>query len=188
MDRFSIGVFDVTDVTGRSLGAAGISREHLRRSILRVLEANVLCSMATVTPEGVAHINTAYFTYSDALELFFLSHPTSRHCRNLVSNPSIAVTVFSTDQRWTDPGRGVQLFGTAEEASGSMAEEAEHWYGSRFPAYPTWKASLAEGDVARQYRFYRVIVSAVKMLDEEALGDALFVHAAVVRAAGGQGA
>ena len=37
-------------------------------------------------------------------------------------------------------------------------------------------------DLAREYRFYRVVVSTVKILDEEALGDGLVVRATVVRA------
>jgi uncharacterized protein YhbP (UPF0306 family) len=184
MDHFAIGDFDVTDVAGRSVGQAGINREHIRLSVLGVLEANLLCSIATVTPMGAAHANTAFFAYSDALELFFFSHPASRHCQNLMSNPSIALTVFSSEQEWADPGRGIQLFGTAEEASGSAAEDAERWYGTRFPAYHTWKPSLAEGDLAREYRFYRVVVSTVKILHEEALGDAIFVRGTVGRAVG----
>lgn len=184
MGNFEIGDFDVTDVDGRSVGATAIGREQLRTSILRVLDANVLCSIATVTPQGTAHINTAFFAYSDSLELFFLSHPASRHCRNLASNPSIALTVFSSEQRWADPGRGIQLFGTAEEAAGAAAEGAQRWYGTRFPDYHTWKASLPDRHLAREYRFFRIVVSTVKILDEDTFGDATFVQGSVVRAAG----
>ena len=77
MDRFTLGDVVTADVTGTSLGPAGINREDVRRSILGVLEATPLCSMATVSPEGTAHITIAYFSYSDALEIFFLSHPAS---------------------------------------------------------------------------------------------------------------
>ncbi|RPJ80210.1 MAG: pyridoxamine 5'-phosphate oxidase family protein [Acidobacteria bacterium] len=184
MGDFAIGDFDLTDVAGRSVGPMAIGRDDLRRTILRVMEGNVLCSIATLTPQGTAHANTAFFAYSDGLEVFFLSHPASRHCRNLMSNPSVALTVFSSEQRWADPARGIQLFGTAEEASGSAAEDAERWYEGRFAGYATWKASLSAGDLARQYRFYRVVVSTVTILDEEVLGHARFVQGTVVRVAG----
>ncbi len=181
---FVIGGLAVVDVAGRGVGPTTITRDQFLGIVFRVLEDNVLCSIATVTPEGTAHVNTAFFAYSTALELFFLSHPASRHCRNLVNNPSVALTVFSSGQRWTQPGRGIQLFGIAEEASGSAAERAERSYGARFPDYHTWKASLSEDDLARQYRFYRIVVNTVKVLDEETLVDALFAWATIVHPEG----
>jgi uncharacterized protein YhbP (UPF0306 family) len=138
-------------------------------------------SIATVTPERTAHANTAFFACSDALEVCFLSHPASRHCQNLASNPSVALTIFSSQQRWSDPGRGLQLFGTAEEAAGPAAENAKRRYEARFPAYDAWRASLPGGHLAREYRFYRIVVSAVKILDEEALSDGMVVRATIVR-------
>jgi hypothetical protein len=38
-----------------------------------------------------------------------------------------------------------------------------------------------EADAGRDYRFYRFVVTTLKILDEEALGDAVFVCAAVKR-------
>lgn len=181
MSDFAIGDFHALDAAGRPVVSAAPSREQVQRSLLRMLEANVLCSIATVTPEGTAHANTAFFAYSAALQLFFLSHPASRHCRNLMNNPSIALTVLSSEQRWADPGRGAQLFGHAGDASGSAGVEAERVYGTRFPDYYRWKGSLPQADLSHEYRFYRVDVSTVKILDEETLGDAIFVQGTVVR-------
>jgi uncharacterized protein YhbP (UPF0306 family) len=181
MGQFGIGDLTTSDVAGRPVDSAAISREHVHERIRRLLESSMLCSIATVTPDRTAHANTAFFAYSDVLEVFFLSHPASRHCQNLKSNSSVALTVFSSGQRWADPGRGLQLFGTGEEASGSAAQDAERRYAARFPAYDAWRASLGEGDVAREYRFYRVVVSTVKILDEEALGDGAVVRASIVR-------
>lgn len=169
------------DVAGTAIESSGPSEEQVKESVFRILEGNVLCSIATVTPEGRPHINTAYFSYSDSLELYFLSHPGSLHCRNLSSNSSMAMTVFSSAQQWTEPGQGVQLFGTCEQIVGSSVEEAERSYARRFQAYTSWKAILKHEDLARQYRFYRFGVTAVKILDEKNLGDAVFVRAAVVR-------
>lgn len=150
-------------------------------SLFRILENNVLCSMATVTPEGSPHVNTAYFSYSRALELFFLSHPGSLHCRNLAGNPRMAMAVFASAQQWTGPGQGVQLFGTCEQTSGSSAEEAERSYATRFEAYRNWRDALKPGDPAHEYRFYRFNVTALKILDEETFGDGVFIRASVVR-------
>lgn len=181
MGECVVGDISATDPSGRPVESPAIGREGIQETILAVLEASALCSIATVAPERAAHANTSFFAYSDALEIFFLSHPSSRHCQNLRSNPSVALTVFSSEQRWADSGRGVQMFGTGEELSGSAAQDAERWYGARFPAYYGWRASLGEGDLAREYRFYRVVVSTVKILDEVALGDGVVVRATVVR-------
>jgi uncharacterized protein YhbP (UPF0306 family) len=153
----------------------------LQQAVFAILETNVLCSIATVNAEGRVHINTAYFSYSDDLNLYFLSHPRSLHCRNLSSNPSIAMTVFSSVQRWTDPGQGLQLFGTCEQAAGSSAAKAETLYARRFDAYAGWKDKLKGEDSARDYRFFRFRVDGLKILDEKNLGDAIFIRASVTR-------
>jgi hypothetical protein len=179
MNRLRFTEIHIEDVTGRSLERDRPEPELLRATVFTILEGNVLCSIATVTPEGRPHINTAYFSYSDVLELYFLSHPASLHCRNLSSNSSMAMTVFSSAQQWTDPGQGIQLFGTAEQAP--SIDEAERSYASRFHNYVGWKGTLSGDDLARQYRFYLFRVAEVKILDERTFGDALFVRALVQR-------
>lgn len=181
MNRLSITAIHAEDVTGRTIETDGPLAEQVRSSVFRILENNLLCSIATVTPEGSPHINTAYFSYSDAFELYFLSHPGSLHCRNISSNSSMAMTVFASTQQWTEPGQGAQLFGICEQAMGSSAEEAARSYAGRFQAYASWKGALRHNDLAHQYRFYRFNVTAVKILDERNLGDAVFVCASVTR-------
>src|SRR5438552_13958718 len=66
--------------------------------------------MATLDPRNRPHINTAYFCYRglDDLEIFFLSDIKSSHCRNLSRDPSMAMTIFRTNQPWDAPGRGIR--------------------------------------------------------------------------------
>lgn len=137
--------------------------------------------MATVDAGGCPHINAAYFSYTDTLDLYFLSHPASRHCRNLVASPSMAMTIFSSAQNWTEPDQGLQLFGTCEQTYGPSAAEAERSYSARFEGYARWHAALKDGDPACQYNFYRFRVTAMKILDERAFGEAAFVVAEVRR-------
>jgi uncharacterized protein YhbP (UPF0306 family) len=181
MNRLQFTDIHLDDVSGGSLDRDVPQAELLRASIFRILSNNMLCSIATVTPEGRPHINTAYFSYSDALELIFLSHPDSMHCRNLSGDSSIAMAVFSSAQQWIDPGQGIQLFGTCEQTSGSFVDKAERSYAKRFDAYTSWKEKLKGDDLARQYRFYLFLVTGVKILDERAFGDAVFVRASVQR-------
>jgi len=168
-----------TEIT-KEFGAA-----QVRSVVLHILEANILCSVATVTPEGHAHVNTAYFCYSDELELFFLSHPTAVHCHNVSRNRSMAMAIFSSAQQWAGPDTGIQLFGTCSRTVGSDAAKAEELYGKRFSAYANWKASRKQEDIAADYQVYGFVVRRLKILDEASFGEALFVSADVKRHAGG---
>lgn len=151
---------------------------------MRILRENVLCSMATVSGVNRAHINTAYFSYSDDLELFFLSDRSSHHGRNLVSNPSLAVAVFSASQVWGRPDRGLQCFGTCGEARGRQ-REAERSYGRRFAEYARWMKAFPRDHPTvsrlRSYGFYRFVPRSIKIFDERALGSGVFVEVDVIR-------
>lgn len=181
MSRARLANIQARGVAGVLHPARRISAWRLRRRVLGILEENVLCAIATVTSGRRPHVNTAYFCFSDDLELHFLSHPGSLHCRNLSRNRSMGVAVFSTSQRWGGPDRGVQLFGRCRQARGSQAIEAERLYGRRFAAYARWRARLGRNDPARRYRFYRFVPARLKVLDERAFGGAVFVSAGVKR-------
>ncbi|SRR5712691_11011801 len=163
------------------------SDERIRRSIARILRENVLCSMSTVAPGNRPHINTAYFAYTPDLVLYFLSDPSSRHCRNLERNPSLAMTIFRSKQEWGGQDRGLQLVGMCRQTRGQGARDAERTYAARFPPYGKWMAGLSPAErrqaaLLRSYGFYRFLPRRIKILDEREFGGAIFVTAAVVRA------
>jgi len=163
-----------------------ISERRIRTSVLRVLAETKLCSIATIARANRAHINTAFFAYSPNLELYFLSDPGSLHCRNLLANPSMAMTVFNSNQRWEDPGRGIQLFGNGHRTRGRQADMAEAIYGKRFPAFARWlkgttTAERRQAAQLRSYALFRFIPARVKILDETEFGGAVFIAAALRR-------
>ena len=169
-----------------------VSENRIRTSVFRILNANRLCSIATVAPGNRAHINTAFFAYSPALELYFLSDPDSLHSRNLSALPSMAMTIFDSRQSWDDPGRGIQLFGTGRKTWGVQASRAERTYADRFPSFARWLRgrSAAEREQAarlRSYAFFRFMPNRVKVLDEAEFGGAAFVVARVIRRGGPSG-
>jgi uncharacterized protein YhbP (UPF0306 family) len=156
----------------------------VRQSLIRTLQENQLCSLATVNPDGRAHINTAYFAYSRDLALCFLSHPKSRHCRNLQKNGSAAIAVFRSDQLWGGHDRGVQLIGRARWLGGAARARAEAMYSTRFPLYQKWvQARAPAGRMAStrrpSYAFYEFRPTSVVVFDEESFGTAPFVTATV---------
>src|SRR5918995_1160531 len=113
------------DIAGDRTDPKRLTAARVRRTMFRILKKNALCAIATVAASGRAHVNTAYFAYSDALELYFLSHPNSRHCRNLKTRSSTAIAVFDSRQTWGELDRGLQLFGTCREMRGVAARTAE---------------------------------------------------------------
>lgn len=167
-------------VNGAPIAGQPPSADRVGRSLDRILQETGLCAWATVTRDGVAHINIGYFAQSVDLHLYLLSHPASLHSRNVATNASMAVAVFVAPQDWTAPGRGIQLFGTCAEVGGDDVGDAERVYGHRYPAYATWKEALKPGDPAGEYRFYRFVPDRLKILDETEFGDAVFVQADIV--------
>ena len=160
------------------------SDPKVQKSLLRILRENVLCSMSTVSPGNRAHINTAYFCYSPAMEVYFLSDASSTHCRNLEKNSSMAITIFRSAQAWGRPDRGLQLFGTCHPAAAVHRANAELLYGRRFPTYLRYMVSVRgkdrrTGGQLRSYRFYRFVPREVKILDEREFGGGVFIVASL---------
>ena len=146
---------------------------RLRALAGRLLNASTLCAIATVAPNGRAHINTAYFAWSATFDIVWLSAPEARHSRNIRVHPSVAVSVYDSTQKWGGSDRGIQVFGTARELSGRAAHGAERVYGARFRAYSR--------DELSAYRFYLLRPTRLKLFHERELGGATFVSARVSR-------
>jgi hypothetical protein len=66
----------------------------------RLLDESKLCAIATVSPGGRAHVNTAYFAWSPAFAIVWLSAPDARHSRNVRADGSAAAAVFRSTQTW----------------------------------------------------------------------------------------
>jgi uncharacterized protein YhbP (UPF0306 family) len=148
------------------------SNTRLTAIARRLLDASTLCAIATVSPGGRAHINTAYFAWGPAFEIVWLSAPDARHSRNVRANGSAAVAVFRSTQTWGGSDRGIQLFGRARELRGRAALDAERLYAKRFRAY--------DGDMPA-FRFYRLLTKRMKLFDERVLGGGTFVTVSVQR-------
>jgi uncharacterized protein YhbP (UPF0306 family) len=141
-------------------------RSRLAAIARRLLDDSKLCAIATVSPGGAPHINTAYFAWGADFDIVWLSSPDARHSRNVRTNGSAAVAVFRSTQTWGGSDRGIQLFGRARELRGRAALEAERLYAKRFRAY--------EGDLPA-FRFYRLATRRMKLFDERVLGGGTFV-------------
>lgn len=156
--------------------------ERLRQSVFRILQAVTLCSLATTGPDAVAHINAAYYCYTDGIELYFVSDPSTKHCQNIAIQPRIAVAIFDTNQPWGDALSGLQMFGECHLASSQESITALRAHASRFRAYGDYLQALSpfERD-SSPHKFYVFRPASVKILDESVFGEETFVTAEIVR-------
>jgi uncharacterized protein YhbP (UPF0306 family) len=141
---------------------------ELTRSLL---DASTLFALATVAPDGRAHVNTAYFAWAPTLELVWLSHPDAVHSQNIRASGSAAAAVYDSRQSWGKPDRGIQLFGSAAAVGDADANDAAAVYADRFSDY--------RAEDLGAYRFYVLRPQRVKLFDERELGAGHFVIAAV---------
>lgn len=148
-----------------------VGAHRLRSLAGSLLDASTLCAIATTSAGARAHVNTAYFAWSDRLDLVWLSDPEAVHSRNVRERSTVAIAVYDSHQSWDRPDRGIQLFGTAWEATGPVVSDAATVYATRFPQY---RPSEFAG-----YRLYRFRPKRLKVFDEDTLGPGVFVTAAV---------
>jgi uncharacterized protein YhbP (UPF0306 family) len=150
-----------------------VAAARIAATARRLLDASTLCAIATVTADGSAYLNTAYFAWSGDFDIVWLSDPRARHSRNLRANNSVAIAVYDSTQMWGKPDRGIQLFGSAREVEGENADQAETLYAKRF-------SDFTEADLGA-YGFYLFRPRRLKLFDERTLGAGTFVTARLTR-------
>ena len=160
----------------------GFSSEKVLASVMISLRKTELWSMATVGLKSKSHINTAYFSYSDSLDFYFVSEPSTQHIQNLAHSSRVAITVFDSHQPWDSYHRGLQMFGKCWCVDTSESLKARRVYSARFPAYQEYFDALSPKErKASPYRFYGFRPERIKILDEKVFGEEVFVLAKVVR-------
>ncbi len=167
----------------RSPGYAGA---QLLTSVERILSTTALCSMATTSEAGTVDINTAFFAVGSDLLLYFLSHPNAAHSRNLTHVPAMAMTVFDSHQEWGRPHLGLQLFGNGERVASTRVEQARAVYAARFTGYFDRVVRAEESGRTAEagaggLQLYVFTPTRLKLLDEPAFGDGVFIAVEVVR-------
>jgi uncharacterized protein YhbP (UPF0306 family) len=165
-----------------SLHNASYPCEVLHESVFSILNAVELCSIATSNRDSSCHINTAYYCFTKALELYFVSDPNTIHCTNLAHNPNIAIAICDSHQHWGEPLRGLQLFGSCHVATIAESAKALFTHAARFHAFGDYMSALSPIERENSsYRFYVFVTSSVKIFDEPRFGEETFVTATVMR-------
>ncbi len=107
----------------------------------------------------------AVFYINAGHSLYFLSSPSSRHCRNLAQDPRCAATIHEDYRDWVEI-KGIQLEGRVTEILGEEALRARQRYGDKFPVV----GRLATAPVAialalAKVRWYRLQVDQLHFID-----------------------
>ena len=137
------------------------------------LARHTTLTLATSGPEG-PQAAALFYAHDAALSLYFLSETSSRHARNLASDPRCAVTIHP-DGHALRAIIGLQIDGRAQALS--TPEEwaiAYETFRAKFPFMgEAWQgegsaAPILAGPLARS-RFYRITPHWIRLIDN-ALG------------------
>jgi len=143
--------------------------DDLRTRIHEFLARHTTLTLATIGPEG-PQAAALFYAHDAALNLYFLSEPSSRHARNLAADPRCAVTIQADGQDWRLI-TGLQIEGSAQVLT-SPAEWAIAYdvYRAKFPFVgEAWQgkgmaAPTLSGPLARS-RFYRLTPRWLRLID-----------------------
>jgi len=153
------------------------SDRQLNESLFDILEHNKLLSLATVTSNGNAYINAAYYAFDEKLKLYIITDPKSNHCINLNKNSSVAVSIFDSHLKfWYDKLKGVQLFGRGHKTTLSQLPKGTYCFLKRFPLFKELVKN--PNDFMKKgvgVKLYTLEINKIKLFDEKKFGEENFI-------------
>ena len=130
-----------------------------------IIRTNIYCTLATADKKGTAWASPVTYAIDDAFTFYFISQPSSRHTKNLLSNPNIACAIFDSHQK-EGTCVGVQIAGKVYQLKDEELPEACRWYKSN---YVEVKPETFQGN--NPYRFFKIIPKHIYILDPDAATD-----------------
>lgn len=162
------------DITSVSNGA---DQSAVRASLLDILDTTPLCTIATADSTGVPAASTAFYALDrDELVLHVLTGPDTVHGRNILASGRAALTVYSTEQHWTDAKRGVQLHATAGLTAPDHLEDALQRYLKAYPGLSKWVGKAADIEANLENRFFTFVIDGCKIFDEPNFGTEVWIE------------
>jgi len=74
----------------------------------KIIEKNQYVSIASTDKAGNPWISPVVYSYDDNWNLYFVSMPTSKHCKNIKNNKDVAIAIFDSHQK-SGEGVGLQI-------------------------------------------------------------------------------
>lgn len=133
--------------------------QEWRLKIAGFFAHRISMAVATTSPHGSPRAADVYFVSDDNLNLYFYSDPASRHSRNIMREPRVAVAVQVESMDWHEI-KGVQIEGVAARVD-DPAERERAWrlICAKFPFYESFT------DVVAHLEIYRVTPKWIRWLD-----------------------
>ena len=138
----------------------------LRARVHSYLREHHVMTLASHGDDGVWA--AAVFYANDGFEIYFLSSPGSRHCRDLARNPRTAAAVHEDYADWRQI-KGVQMEGIASVLIGEEEQKARQLYGAKFPI--VGKLAQAPASIVKalaKVRWYKLIPDRLYFIDNSA--------------------
>ncbi len=134
--------------------------------ILNFLSKHKLMTVATYGEHP--WIASVYYSFDQDLNIYFLSSPTTLHCKQISKNPQIAVSIADSHQKVGDLKKGLQIYGTAKQITD---------IGKIKHALRSWKDALKVKDPQLTYmnmvkkvisgRMYKITPKKIKFFNQE---------------------
>jgi len=82
--------------------------KNLNELAREIIEKNQYVTIATSNAKGEVWISPVVYTYDKDWNFYFLSMPSSKHCKNVEVNSDVAIAIFDSTQPWGE-GVGLQI-------------------------------------------------------------------------------
>lgn len=149
----------------------------LKKSIVNIIDNNKLCAIATVNEKNNSHIHTAYYSYDDKMNIYFISPLTDKHSENIKANPSVAISVWNEGDKWGEDLQGIQMYGNATVLSAGMnLIRGMSSYVQKHPDFSKIIVKPGEFKSGVLSRMFMINVYAIKLLDELEFGRRNYIN------------
>jgi len=146
------------------------SKKHILSSAAKILKENMLLTLATTNSNHPCSC-TAFYAFDKNFNIYIWTSPDTLHGRNMENNEKVAVSIFSSAQKWGSMLRGVQIIGRAEKIGDNELEKAGNLYLKRFPKAKKYAKNPKDfHDPKFEGRFYKIQPHEIKVLDEKTFG------------------
>ncbi len=131
----------------------------------RIIAANSYLTLATVDETGDPWSSPVWFAPDGRSQFVWASKPGARHSRNLLTNPSVAITIFDSSKPPGDDS-AVYVAAHAAEVDDLTRGAALAIYNARSieRGLPEWTVERLTGDA--RHRLFVAIVNELYVLDD----------------------
>lgn len=148
-------------------------------STLDILRAEKLCTIATCGNDGIPNAATVFYVFDEKKFLIhILTAPDTIHGQHICQNGHVALTVFSTTQKWTADKRGLQIYATGKRTPSTILPGVLKKYLNRYRGFSQWVKGVLDMKKI-QSRFFTLRIEKIKIFDEPTFGKDVWVEVEV---------